>query len=363
LAPSTEKLCPTEPEVALKELGLNPNSQLFIVPSNDETRTLWNLLGSDQVLRPFKHTTFIGNPDSFRGISPNRHWFAFYTKNNSGSYELWISSVGGDQQWIARKNLDRPYLTSWVTDKEMIVFDRQRGDLGPTTAFRLDPFSGDLIPMDQIYLEWNIYAFSPDTQQVIYLDGMPLSWNLYDFTTSETRRVFPWASGRATRFYDLAVHWGSSGVSIAIFGDAGLDLALALPPNSFGNNDVPKFHLPVGNGRAWYVDWWSADSQKVLLTYGFDDTSVETSSLSTNFLYLLDATRQKLYDLCLPTENLSIDVSSTYSSADERFLAWPTTKGNAFGTIVWEIATGRYAWIPDVKVIGWAELNGDVTTP
>jgi hypothetical protein len=65
----------------------------------------------------------------------------------------------------------------------------------------------------------------------------------------------------------------------------------------------------------------------------------------------------------LPTENLSIDVSSTYSSADERFLAWPTTKGNAFGTIVWEIATGRYAWIPDVKVIGWAELNGDVTTP
>lgn len=138
-----KQLCPVQPDVSLGQLGLSSSSHLLVSLSNDKTRTTWSLLGDDQVLRPFHH------------------------------------------------------ITQWITDQVMIVFDRQSGDLGPTTTSRLDPFTQEMTQIDQVYLEGNVYAFSPDAQQVIYLNGDPLySWRLHDYKTGETRRIFPWASGR-----------------------------------------------------------------------------------------------------------------------------------------------------------------------
>jgi hypothetical protein len=351
--------CPSQPEVSLEALGLPRASHLLVVPADDKARTAWQVLAGDGGLRPFDHRAFSGEPAFAPAISPDQRWLAFYERTASGG-DLWVSAADGNRQWIARESLDRPYLTDWATNETMIVFERERGLLGPTTAFRLDPFTKALTPIEPVYLEWNTYAFSPDGEQVIYLQDMPLVFWLYDYRTAETRRVFPWAGGRVTRFYKLAVHWGTNGASVAVMDETGLDLALAMPSSSFQKHTVSIFHLPVEEGRAWYVNWWSADGKRVLLTLGVDDATTETSALSK--LHLLDADRQTLYDLCLTAEELSVDSTSTYASADQHFLAWPASKTGALGTVVWEVATGRRAWTPDVRVIGWIELEADGTT-
>lgn len=356
--PLVEFRCPAQPEVSLADLGLNLSTRLVVRPPKEYSSIEWGLAGSNLKPQHIRATVTDGIPfPTLGGISPNGRWLAFFTEDKDNrTDDLWISSIDGQNQWRVLNDLEHAYGLRWVNDQTIVLFHGPLGYHWPVTSLRLDPFTLETVPLAPVYLEFGVYAFSPDAFQVIYIDRyLPYSWKRYDFETNTTQTVLPSIGLRHFALpFQASVHWATGGVSVAVTGAPEMELVVNLPPTTLGqrNESVWEVSFP---GEGWDysdVNWWSSDSQLigVVLKSGEGDPSA-----SRRQFYILDTAHWVLYDYCLPEE---LNPGQIYSSADEHFLAWSASDSGIQGTVVMELATGRRAWLPDLEVIGWGELDG-----
>lgn len=354
ITPSIKARCPAQPEVSLSELGLESTSHLIVVPTDDGSSTQWTLLGRDLTPKRILDSTFDGKPLSFGGTAPDQRWFAFYSLGkNEPNLDLWISSIDGTTQQLALENLEHPNYFQWLNNQTIVMYERS--DLPwYTTSVRIDPFTSESISLAPVFLDFGIYAFSPDVSQVIYLEGFPYAWKLYDYTANSKQTILPWMDASRIELPNYAsVSWTEHGVSVALMDATAMELVVNLPSDSLSQMDVPRHRILFSDkSTAWGFNWWSSDNRLIAFRRAFGESNgIPTGPIK---FYILDTVPWVLYDYCLP-EDLIPDF--LFASADQRFLSWTGIQSNIMGTVVMEIATGRRAWLSGWKTLGWGEVN------
>lgn len=107
ILPKTSLNCPDNKVVPLQELGLSPSTRVIL--HDDKWQGVWTISGENP--EPKRITNL--HPDariSSIGISPNGKWFLYsvFREKQDGVafYDFWISSITGEQQWIAISNAE-----------------------------------------------------------------------------------------------------------------------------------------------------------------------------------------------------------------------------------------------------------------
>jgi hypothetical protein len=347
--PTIVKRCPSQPELALSELGLSDSARLIVTAIDNPSRTDFWLIDSQ-----LNTTSSLEHIDgsSVLQISPDQRWAAYtlrVEKEVGYAYDLWVSSIEGDERMKILSS-ERLLNYLWSDHKTLVVIDREAS--APT--FRINPFDMEIIPLDPVIIDvgaWQ-FTFDPSGTKLIYLPAdymRPESWKLYDYSTGEEANVFPGMDvSRIELPPDVSVSWKSTGVSLAFMDEHNLDLANNVPSVALQERPFPTHTIsfPDKSIRRHFL-WWSSDN-RLLAFLRYLELHPGDYTGPAQF-FVLDTVEWVLVDYC-------VDPGSIYASVDERFLAITTHDSNEqYGTLIVEIATGKRAWLEGVRVRGWAE--------
>jgi len=353
--PTMKQLCPEQAEVSLDQLGLDSTSHLIVRYGSQ-----WNLVRSDSTQQ-----TIVSVPDTiFAGISPDQRWFAYHVEGVNGlDSELWVSSTDGKVQSMAAKYaVTAPSIFyEWVNNETLIGFIGSFGER--ITATRLNPFTQETLQITQITVTSGTtsYTFSPDASQVIYSE-FPVSWMLYDYQTKTKRPVLPWLETSGENPPSPLIRWTANGISVTSLHAKDLRIVTNLPLAELERSISPLQTVVLpdhSKSSAQRIEWWSSDSRYlgVSLVFGGKDR-YDVTGLPKAF-YILDTYEWVTYAYCLPEDLMPTRI---HASLDERFIAWTVVSNNTLqGVAVMELATGKRAFLPDVELLGWGEVNTETS--
>lgn len=361
--------CPGQPFVPLADLGLDASTHLLVRPKEDRNSPELTILDRNLTPTPILDERFADKIIYFEGVSPNHQWFVFGAdeKINDDTIisEEWISSIDGKTKWLAVENVSRTESFRWVSENMLVTFDQPTRDyIWHITTKLINPFESTLEPIEHIYLDGGLYAFSPDGSQVIFKDFVDWKrmWRLYDYKTDTESVIFPWMDTSAFALpFDAYVNWSSSGVSAALEERDSLLLVMNLPPESLEKHDVSYYRIPLAAPEdlpdEFYatarVIWLKPESGLISLDWFYvNNTLVERVGPVNHFI--IDTSDWIFYDYCL--EEIS-SFAASYVTKDGRCLAWNATRSGETGIIVMDFETGKRAWVSGWELLGWGEIG------
>lgn len=380
--PLVIKVCPTQQEVSLPELGLSPNDRLIVV-SYDEPYiyskgSLFTVKATDTTAQPINNTTPTKgelNRFSSVGVSPDGKWVLYerYHQPQDDELTLWISSTDGQQHWeLATTPLASR--AEWVSNQEIIVTDYYNRE----PIIRIFPFSYRLEKLSHIqglgkslaYLvrDSNLY----DAYYGVDVDattGKFVAWfALYDYAAQSKQKIFQWMpteeSPGAGPLSSNLIPWGwdiwstRNGFTIVVQKTYGFDLvsdldfAAAAQPKAY-TEVMKSVILPDGD-----ADWGVIESFPLLTdSFAFDRFYPKEPGSNKMKFHIFDYQHMVLKDYCLDRGNSA----GGDFSPDERFFAWTVyeDQGNSKGkeVAVLNLETGQVARFPHVKLIGWGVVD------
>jgi hypothetical protein len=369
ITPDIIEFCPSEREILFGNLNL-PNSTALIVQSSANPENGFSLMSNDGTIRPISNTT--SSDDHFvlfKGISPNGQWFAFYRwKRESELADLWISSIDGQQQWIATQvDLRTQYDTGWFSEEELVITNPipLSGQIEQAIPIELfNPFTKESRSLNSLPVGVRPFAKGPFPTDSGGIFGVYLSrlvW-LYDYNSGEGYPILTWLEEQEELYADPTVNFynniilsiGNNGLAdIFVEQPYGLDMGLSIEPLNVSPKSyqevMQKISLSSAEFNTELLRWMPINK---LLVY---EQSAQQSD--ERYFYVLDVEELKVQDYCLDRG----DTLSPRPSFDEKFLIW-SQPGNSPGqqpqdTIILEVATGRTARLDGFIVLGWGSFS------
>lgn len=315
----------------------------------------------------------------FQGISPDGLWMAFSKWDVNSQYsDLWISSIDGDQQWVATVlELETQFYAHWV-DKEHILISTGVSTLYPENGVVINPISISLLnPFTKVIqllpsLPTGVRPLSPvltplgnnTTYGFYYANG---HFYLYDYVTGQTELVFTWlselvwSSSNPNLYGDLQIRMTTANLfDLIVIQPYGLDVALNLSleqarESSSYQTVMQAIRLPADGLETRFLNW--IPGQKLIAIERYEPFP---SMAITNQFYILDVENQILYDYCLD-RGVGSSYLSHFPEASEngQFLAWTFADelNHPLGVAVLNLASGRIIHLDGWTLLGWAKIE------
>jgi hypothetical protein len=344
--------CPSEPTTSLASLDFQANWALLSSPEIAEDMRNWQVLGAEGETTSLNIVDDAADWISFAGVSPGRRDFAYYTvREGDELLDLWVRSVSGGDPRLIAEGLERRYVTEWINDETIAVFDGGGGAWFSTWII-IDTMTGERHVLPAVWLEF-AHAFSPDASELIYLALAPhggRELRLREFPTGSDYRIFPWVDpARVQQGSSITIQWSTNGVTVTLMDARSITVALNIPRNSLTAEAVPTRTLLFPRESTEWAMSRPSDAGLIALWRGFGQYLADPDA-EWEFL-VLDTTVWQLYNYCLPPEwRLP---HATELSPDGRFLSISRTGIGEVGTILLDSRTGQRAFLAGLGVWGW----------
>lgn len=370
---SLVQACPSQREVPLAELDLEPDNELLVLPSNTDRRQYEIVSGVDSSRSEFENSTMQSNwpNQTFESISPDGKWVMFYDMSNGSSIaKVWISSPDGKRQWDVA-DVDSRTSASWISAEEIVIYGQltERESIIPLEV--INPFTRESRPLialpDTVWFlylslqEGNPYAIYYDPLVQSESSSMKGGFFLYDYNADKVETILGWMNGEAgvqpdkfEVYSQVKVRIDDDGLALLMierpYGfDLGLNLTLAQLRANTSYDEVMK---PIEFPDAGPNVRLNTLAPTSLAVDRYDRSAVEPRRSG---FYGFDFSEQVIVDYCLDRGHAS---PSVRLSIDKKHVAWTVfaLEGGyqtATETVVLDLISGQFSKIPDVEFLGW----------
>jgi hypothetical protein len=349
--PRVERRCPAHAEVSFSDLGASPLERLVVFRDTAPPDTPWSLVEPDGGVRG---VFWADATVRTAWMSPTGEYLAFLrTSPAEGTSTVWVSSIDASAMWSVPISDPRGFGLRWVTSDSLLLFEAE-GPY-PVTCAIIYPFEQRVVQVPEVYLDFGLYAISPDGEEMIYLSGArgDRSLQMVDFGGGSETPVLTWFDADSVQlpFY-AELHWFTESLVLAYMDAEILEVAY-VPSASLtgGTASVSAFRLTDG-ATAWGFNSWSDGA---LLPFYRVQGSYELDQTGPTYTYLLDLGANAVIDYCLEEQGLLPGVIR--ATSDGSLLAWTQTRSGNTGTIVLDPMSGAWSWLPGIELVGWGRLQ------
>lgn len=372
--PNVEKICPSNSEVRINELGL-PDDLVLLATGKDEILGDTNhplrstiLLFSSETLTPKRIDNIVSFDDDLVvdvRLSPSGQWLSIIRwHENSQQKTIWISRIDGENQRMIAE-IDRMQRVFWISDSEVLVVgvpneaDYEGGipeeDMRPLFSINvltLETRNLAPLPTGGIYVYNSYHSKGGVSYSIFYkVDNQKKTYFLYDYDKGTSTQIFRWVEADPT----VGVGIRSNGLYyIARRVEGGFDFALDLTKvqimEYMNYNDVMSRFLFGGDQNLIISPMfnWTKSEIPILTSAPLDDQK------PTPF-YLFNYEANILKDYCI-----NLGLNSAFFSPDEQFAVFTIYEGIdtlSYHVLILNLKTGYYSLIKDIKAIGFGILQ------
>jgi len=414
LVPPIDKLCPSNREVSLSEMEIDPTLRLVVLPKGQSgEKGFWSIDGATTTPKIIPNTTpQTGWDYVLADISPDGEYLllrispqetlalsalrvapidgteqqeivTFTHEGDRYSGSLMIESADKSHTWPIT-DVKNVLHVDWEAANRIVLHSQFAG--APSASplfpvFTLDPATGQgrlMVDTDEGVASWDLGEkhvgnFSIDNKlyelyfNTVY-DGFQrrgFEFVLYDRLANESHVGFKWLQNKdwpnldwVFVLHDIAFWQTDVGkMAIVVRQPYGFDLATNLDIAII--TSAEEYDLVMQSVRFPKTGW-----ENITSNWHSRDGSLFNVELladqQSRWFYVFDIRNMKLKDFCLDIGGS--EFFKIHESPDERFVAWniefqhgtegfPGTKE----VVILELATGRIARIPDVRLLGWGQ--------
>jgi hypothetical protein len=348
---STEQRCPVDAEGTLEDLGFLPQERLVVLRTGAPSEVPWSLVQPDGTVMDVRWPS----GGFWTGwTSPDGRWLAFVqgAANNEMS-TVWVSSIDASVIRSVPISDHLHFALRWVTNESLLLLEVE--GYYPVTYGLIYPFEPRVVPAPEVYLDFGLYAASPDGSELIYLAGLPGQRSLHkvDLNTGSDVPVLTWFdANRVSLPFFSELHWVENRVTVAYMDGEVLEVAQVNPVDLQADVALVSSIRFDDQTTSWGFNGWT---DGILLPFYRVRGSYELDQTGPTRSLMLDLRANMLVDYCLEEQGLL--PGAIESSADGRLLAWTQVRDGQVGIVVLDPASGAWSWLSDMELVGWGQLT------
>jgi len=378
--PKVERRCPSDRNVSIQQLGIEPDSKIIL--TDPKEKAVWGFSIKDDV--PALISKDLPSPWMSK-ISPNGNWIAYPIWNADSSSSIWILSlITGEQKEILNiKYWDSlaPYVT-WLSDQELLVVNHCHTRLCHFPLRVVNINTGESQDVEINGDDYLTFFTNDVSKYALFSTDFGNSYAnffVYDYAAAQKISVFPWLEQKIFPYLLSNIQFKFSQTNLAMFVDQTYGFDVGILENSLNAftkpqpYDVVMKRIDLGYGIEYQFDRSSSyavgfdpstDLVFLGISYQYDHTILENHPVANakpvkveNGFFSMDYQHIGQYG-SLPFTDYCFSMTQDYFrgvSPDGRIAVFESDTKNEITLM--NIETGKLVRLPGWKFMGWRSID------